>query len=168
MSKKRARRQQLQQQKHRQQQPHQRPHHQRRVRIVIAGLLILCGASVLLAQWRRLLPPSMMLRALSPAVEGNVAASVTQSGTTPTNLALGQATTQSSDDYGGLASRAVDGNTSGNWADSSLTHTTNENQPWWQVDLAKVQSLSTIDVWNRTDCCAERLSNYSGRQNLDS
>ena len=76
------------------------------------------------------------------------------------NLALGKPATQSSTGFGGLASRGVDGNTSGNWADNSVTHTNNEHQPWWQVDLGSVQQIGAVKVWNRTDCCSERLSNF--------
>jgi hypothetical protein len=79
---------------------------------------------------------------------------------TPTNLALGRPATQSSDLFGGVAARAVDGNTSGVWSGNSVTHTNNNAQPWWQVDLGAVQQLQTVRLWNRTDCCANRLSNF--------
>jgi hypothetical protein len=76
------------------------------------------------------------------------------------NAALGKATTQSSVGFGGLPARAVDGNTSGNWADNSVTHTNAEANAWWQVDLGAAQSIVQIKVWNRTDCCPERLANF--------
>jgi hypothetical protein len=79
---------------------------------------------------------------------------------TPTNLALGRPATQSSDLFGGVAARAVDGNTSGLWSGNSVTHTDNNAQAWWEVDVGAVQSLNTIRVWNRTDCCSNRLSNF--------
>src|ERR1051325_8434047 len=77
-----------------------------------------------------------------------------------TNLALGKSATQSSDPFGAPASRAVDGNTNGNWANNSVTHTDYNYEGWWQVDLGSVQSISSIKLSNRTDCCAERLSNF--------
>jgi len=77
-----------------------------------------------------------------------------------TDLASGKRATQSSTVLGATADRAVDGNTSGNWGDGSLTHTNAEAQPWWQVDLQTVQSIQTIQVWNRTDCCSDRLSAF--------
>ena len=40
-----------------------------------------------------------------------------------TNVALGKNTTQSTTNYGGVSSRAVDGNTDGNWRRRSCTHT---------------------------------------------
>lgn len=58
------------------------------------------------------------------------------------------------------ADKAVDGNTDGDLGRGSLTHTTPEAQPWWQVDLLESKQLNTIEVHNRTDCCADRLSDY--------
>ncbi len=68
------------------------------------------------------------------------------------NVALNKPSTQSSIRFGGAASRAVDGNTSGN----SFTHTDFE-QGWWRVDLLDEYSISTINVFNRTTCCSDRL-----------
>jgi galactose oxidase len=76
------------------------------------------------------------------------------------NLALKKNTSQSSTGYGGISSRAVDGNTSGNYNAQSVTHTANESQPWWQVDLGTSSTLTQINVWNRTDCCGARLSDW--------
>jgi hypothetical protein len=77
------------------------------------------------------------------------------------NVALGQWATQSSTYFaGGAASRAVDGNTNGTWGGASLTHTDYQYQAWWEVDLGAVYQLGQIYLWNRTDCCGERLSNF--------
>jgi len=77
------------------------------------------------------------------------------------NLSRGRAATQSSTAWDAPASRAVDGNTEGNFGAGSVTHTAEpSDQAWWQVDLGEVHDLSTVDIWNRTDCCAERLSDY--------
>ena len=76
------------------------------------------------------------------------------------NLALGKQATQSSIDYNGIASRAIDGNTDGDYWHYSITHTEVEDQPWWQVDLEAVQFISHINIFNRVDCCTERLSNF--------
>ena len=32
--------------------------------------------------------------------------------------------------------------------------------PWWQVDLGASSSIGSVVVWNRTDCCGARLSDY--------
>ncbi|WP_240359634.1 Vps62-related protein [Pyxidicoccus trucidator] len=85
------------------------------------------------------------------------------------NLALGKPALQSSNypHGGGEAMRAVDGNTSGNWGHNSVTHTDNQLQPWWQVDLQGIQPLSNVVLYNRTDCCSERLQNFRVRVSDD-
>ncbi len=77
------------------------------------------------------------------------------------NLGLLRPSTQSSSDFGGVAARAVDGLRDGNWAAGSVTHTLTEARPWWQVDLGASQALQAIRVWNRSDCCAERLAGFT-------
>ncbi len=68
------------------------------------------------------------------------------------NLALGKAATQSSTDFGGEADRAIDGNTSGKYAeDNSTTHTANSQDPWWELDLGAPHRIEKLAVWNRTD-----------------
>ena len=82
---------------------------------------------------------------------------------TPANLALGKPTTQSSNYNGSTAhgsQDAADGNNDGNYFNGSVTHTGLDAQAWWQVDLGSVSALQQINVWNRTDCCPERLSNF--------
>ncbi len=76
------------------------------------------------------------------------------------NIALGKTVTQSSTDNGGNASRAIDGNTDGDFSNNSVTHTQSELQPWWEIDLGTVYPVEEIEIWNRTDCCMARLSNY--------
>jgi RHS repeat-associated protein len=80
-----------------------------------------------------------------------------------TNLALGKAAAQSSTlvfNPPGDAWRAVDGNTDGNYMAGSVTHTNGESQPWWQVDLGGAQAVGSVRLWNRTDCCSERLTDF--------
>ncbi|MBI3071823.1 MAG: discoidin domain-containing protein [Deltaproteobacteria bacterium] len=84
-----------------------------------------------------------------------------------TNLARGKTATQSSTGYGGVASRAVDGNTNGNFAANSTTHTGNDREAWWQVDLGVVATLDRIVIYNRTDCCMQRLSNFNLMTSID-
>jgi RHS repeat-associated protein len=94
------------------------------------------------------------------APEGGQVAFLYGVGASETNLALNKPATQSSDGWGGVASRAVDGNTSGDWNAGSVTHTNLDSQAWWQVDLGSVQQINSVKVWNRTDCCSERLANF--------
>jgi hypothetical protein len=81
--------------------------------------------------------------------------------TAPINLALGKTTSQSSTAFGGDPGRAVDGNTSGNWSFGSVTHTDIQANAWWQVDLGSSQTLTSVVLYNRTDCCSDRLTNFS-------
>ncbi len=78
------------------------------------------------------------------------------------NLAEGlQANATQSSVYGeGGPGRAVDGDTDGNYAHFSLAYTKAETNAWWQVDLGGVQQIDAIQVWNRTDCCSERLKDF--------
>jgi len=78
-----------------------------------------------------------------------------------TQLTLGSAV-QSSTAHGGVASRAIDGNTNGSYNNQSVTHTAPNNfQPWWQASLEGVSVVSEIKLWNRTNnCCSSRLSDF--------
>ena len=80
------------------------------------------------------------------------------------NVAVNKRASQSSlyTSNAGSPSNAVDGKTDGRWQSGSVTHTNGqgENNPWWTVDLGEVYEISKIRIWNRTDCCAERLDNF--------
>ncbi|MFT7130595.1 MAG: hypothetical protein ACI89U_002719 [Gammaproteobacteria bacterium] len=77
------------------------------------------------------------------------------------NVAPGGTATQSSDYSGaGLAGNANDGNTDGAWGNGSVAITTNEANAWWEVDLGTTFEIEEVVVWNRTDCCLDRLSPY--------
>lgn len=78
------------------------------------------------------------------------------------NVALGKTTAQSSTQAACVAARAVDGNTSGQWEDGSISNTQNSGtvQPWWEVDLGEVMPVKNVVVWNRLDCCGIRLRGY--------
>ncbi|HEX8170602.1 MAG TPA: discoidin domain-containing protein [Thermoanaerobaculia bacterium] len=72
------------------------------------------------------------------------------------NFARGKSATQSSE-YpapGAQASLAVDGFT------QNITSTDYRAQQWWQVDLGTSRQITEIRIWNRSDCCQERLSNF--------
>ena len=80
-----------------------------------------------------------------------------------TDLAKGKPATQSSLITGfpyGAAALAVDGNTDGNYWDASVSHTNNDANAWWQVDLGSSANIGSVVVWNRTDCCSDRLNDY--------
>lgn len=78
-----------------------------------------------------------------------------------TNIALGRSATQSSLWEQAAAGRAVDGNTDGVYANGSVAHTGAEARAWWQVDLGGLHRVDRVQLWNRTDCCSDRLQNFT-------
>ena len=79
-----------------------------------------------------------------------------------TNRALAGTATLSSTFPGGEAYKGNDNNTNGNWAGAagSILHSDDTGQnEWWQIDLGALYNLSQINIYNRTDCCFNRLSN---------
>ena len=78
------------------------------------------------------------------------------------NLALNGVANQSSTTHNGEASRAIDGNTNGNYSSNSVTHTAAEDNAWWTLDLATESNVEEIKIYNRTDnCCVNRLSDFT-------
>ena len=68
------------------------------------------------------------------------------------NVAVKRPAKQSSLYTNAAASRAVDGNTEGDYAKGSVAHTSgNDIDPWWEVELAGDLSIDEVVVWNRTD-----------------
>lgn len=52
----------------------------------------------------------------------------------------------------------MDGNTDRSFFNGSVTHTSTDANAWWRVDLGASAAVSSIVVWNRTDCCVSHLS----------
>jgi len=73
------------------------------------------------------------------------------------NIATRGEATQSSMSAGGVAPRAIDGSSNGAHSAGSVTHTALQRDPWWEVELAVPSPIHRIEVFNRTDCCSERL-----------
>jgi len=67
------------------------------------------------------------------------------------NFAQSGEASQSSVDYEGPANLAIDGQTDGNYAAKSTTHTKVSDDPWWEVDLKEPRAIHKLVVWNRTD-----------------
>jgi hypothetical protein len=103
---------------------------------------------------RRLLA---LLAGAAMAVVTLGASSPSRAALTPINLARAGTASQSSTLSGSVASRAIDGNLDGNWADGSVSHTNNDPHSWWEVNLGAVRSIGDIHIKNRTDCCADRI-----------
>ncbi|XP_022807815.1 uncharacterized protein LOC111344819 [Stylophora pistillata] len=67
------------------------------------------------------------------------------------NLAFRKQTEQSSVQYGGVSSRAVDGISNPSYHAGSCTHTGRDYNPWWRVDLGQVEPVAEIYLVNRID-----------------
>ncbi|CAF91122.1 unnamed protein product [Tetraodon nigroviridis] len=72
----------------------------------------------------------------------------------------------------GDAHSAIDGNRDGTFNHGSCTHTAEQREPWWTVDLLDPYAITSITITNRQDCCPFRLSgvrihigNNNGLQN---
>ncbi|GMH42282.1 hypothetical protein BSKO_10201 [Bryopsis sp. KO-2023] len=85
-------------------------------------------------------------------------------------VSQGKPTFQSTTEWGGSSSRAVDGNLNSAYGGNSCTHTGLDRgshahtvNPWWGVDLGSSVQLTKVVVTNRKDCCSERLSNFEIR-----
>ena len=70
---------------------------------------------------------------------------------------------QSSTEDSGIASRAVDGEPHQHYLCKSCTYTGDSNKPWWRLDFDTIQAVSQVHVWNRADCCGDRLNGVEVR-----
>ncbi len=83
------------------------------------------------------------------------------------NVAFGKPTRQSST-FGDIFSsrNAVDGDRDGTYEPkeevdaSPITHTHAQNNPWWEVDLLGEFNIQQINIYNREDCCQDRLRGF--------
>ncbi|XP_065806983.1 uncharacterized protein [Labrus bergylta] len=73
------------------------------------------------------------------------------------NLALRGKAFQSSTLANGSASKAIDGRRDSTYYEGFCTHTLEETNPWWRLDLRETHAVTSVKVTNRGDCCAQRL-----------
>jgi len=74
------------------------------------------------------------------------------------NLAKSKKASQSSEGWGGKAHFAIDGNRNQKFNAKTSNHTgKGDRMPWWEVDLGAVYKVEHIRIFNRTDCCGERI-----------
>ena len=68
------------------------------------------------------------------------------------NIALGGTATQSSEAWGGVPGRAIDGDASPSYGSGSQSHTIEgRRDPWWEVDLGRAHPIDSIRIHNRQD-----------------
>ncbi|CAH1239458.1 CLEC10A [Branchiostoma lanceolatum] len=77
------------------------------------------------------------------------------------NVALGKAANQTSTHGPGDASRAVDGDTNTTFDAGTCTHTQEEDNPTWWVDLGQSYTVERVVIFNRQDNSAERLNPFN-------
>jgi hypothetical protein len=65
-------------------------------------------------------------------------------------------TLQSSTDAGYISSIANDGNKIGTFTSTAAGAT----DPWWRIDLGKPELVESGKIWNRDNCCPERLDGF--------
>ena len=82
------------------------------------------------------------------------------------NLAYGKQTDQVNKYNVGSSGRAVDGDSTTNnfYTDLTCSHTMKGTpNPWWRVDLGRVEPVTEVYIVNRGDCCGARLSSFEIR-----
>ena len=67
------------------------------------------------------------------------------------NVARSGKVSQISTGFNGPAKLAIDGNTDGDYAKMSVTHTNKEDNPWLEIDLGSPHKVNQIKIYNRTD-----------------
>lgn len=55
------------------------------------------------------------------------------------------------------ASNAIDGYPESHFHIGSCTHTNEDRNPWWKVDLLQPYVITSITITNRGDCCGDRI-----------
>jgi len=66
------------------------------------------------------------------------------------NLAVNKPAEQDTVEFGGVASRAADGNTNGDFGKQTVTHTLSGRNHYWIVDLEDNAAISEVVLYNRS------------------
>ncbi len=75
------------------------------------------------------------------------------------NVARSGKARQSSTSHNAPAARAIDGRADGSF--NSCSCSSEQQDAWWELDLGLETPIDHIVVYNRNDCCPERLDNAS-------
>ena len=78
----------------------------------------------------------------------------------PENLTTGKTVSQSNTFGTGTPELAIDGNTDGDYGNGSVSQTNSGSEMWWEIDLGSVYDIKDVILWNRTDCCSDRLKDF--------
>ncbi|MEM1120955.1 MAG: SdrD B-like domain-containing protein, partial [Bacteroidota bacterium] len=83
------------------------------------------------------------------------------------NLALGQNATASPVNFGTSVEDGNDDNTDGVFSNGSVYHSQQVVNPFWQIDFGNLQTIDSIEIWNRTDACCTGALNGAIVEILD-
>lgn len=98
--------------------------------------------------------------ALPPGESGFITLSEIEVYSDGHNIARAGTASQSSNySPGALAAKAVDGNANGTFGSCACTQ--EQKDAWWEIDLGADAAIDHVVVFNRNDCCPERLDNVS-------
>ncbi|XP_052417801.1 uncharacterized protein LOC127962285 [Carassius gibelio] len=78
------------------------------------------------------------------------------------NIATWGTPVQSTLAFNWYPSNALDG------LSSTCTHTAQQSDPWWKLDLMKTYSVNRVTITNRLDCCSSRINGAEIRIGNDS
>jgi hypothetical protein len=150
------------------------------ISIIIGLVLVVVAVSVAALSWYLTHKPTSTtipatVPTTVPAAHLGSPAQITPPASNPAcfrNVALktlGAIARQSSVYVGSNATpdKAIDGNTNGMYSNGSIAHTNNDPQAWWEVKLPQPYNIAQIDIWNRTDCCSDRLKDFYIRWSMD-
>ena len=77
------------------------------------------------------------------------------------SIAVNKPTSQSDTLDNFVSARAVDGNTDFRFdMGKSCSSTTNHLNPWWRVDLEKIESVSEVFIQLREECCKNETTKF--------
>jgi len=98
--------------------------------------------------------------ALPKAQEGFITISEVEIYSAGKNIGRAGKASQSSDySASAKASKAIDGDASGSFVSCSCTK--EQEGAWWEIDLGFEMPIDHVVIFNRNDCCPERLDNVS-------
>jgi hypothetical protein len=121
------------------------------------GNAVLSEISASIREANPVLPHARFVRVEAPGKNRILSLAEVEVFSDANNIAQKGKASQSTVDFGGEATRAIDGNTNGNFDKKSVTHTAQSENPWWEVDLGGEYALDAVIVWNRLDGLSDRL-----------
>lgn len=130
------------------------PKHSWTLNVFAFALALLCTETTLAANTTH----AQYLRIELPGDERVLSLAEVQAYEDGVNIAQQGTATQSSTSGGALAGRAIDGNTNGDYFAHSVSSTSSAEGSWWELDLGEEHRVSSVILYNRVDCCGDRIN----------